>query len=414
MSNLQPARGTKDLLFKEQEEFTHIVSLARHVSSLFGYSEMSTPIFEFTEVFKRTLGDFSDIVNKEMYTFEDRKGQSLTLRPEFTASVMRSVISNGLYNKLPLKLFSWGPLFRYERPQKGRMRQFHQINCEYIGSPKAVADIEVISLAHLLLDRLGVLDKVRLEINSLGDFNSRSLYIEKLVDYYSKYKNDLSEDSRLRFDRNPLRILDSKDSGDKKINQSAPKLEEHLNKESKRFFEEVLSGLDALGIKYYQNHSMVRGLDYYNHTAFEFITEELGAQGTVLAGGRYDGLIKTMGGKDSPGVGFAAGIERLVELADIKVSRNQLVSIIVTNPEYEHDAMKLSSQLRRNEISVEIEEQNNPAKALKKAIERGAGLVVYFDNRVALESCIVKNLKDRSEERVEFQGLVNFVKSNEF
>ena len=411
---MQPVRGTKDLFFKEQDKFTHIISIARHISSLFGYTEASTPIFEFTDVFKRTLGDFSDIVNKEMYTFEDRKGQSITLRPEFTASVMRAIISNGLYNQLPLKLFSWGPLFRYERPQKGRMRQFHQINCEYIGSPKAITDVEVISLAYKLLKKLGLENKVELEINSLGDSESREIYISSLVEYYSKYKNDLSEDSKLRFDRNPLRILDSKDDSDKKINISAPKIENYLNKTSKEFFEQVLAGLESLGISYNINHSMVRGLDYYNHTAFEFITNDLGAQGTVLAGGRYDGLLKMMGGKDYPGVGFAAGVERLAELSEVDISHNQVVSIIISDHSFEGLALKLCSELRDQEIAVVIEENHNPSKAIKKALERKSSLAIYLDDRTSESLCFVKNLNNRVEEMVGFNNLANFIKSNEF
>lgn len=262
---------------------------ARVVASRYGFEEMATPIFEFTEVFQKPIGETSDIVTKEMYSFADRGGEHITLRPENTAGVVRAVLSNGLAQTAPLKFFYSGPMFRYERPQKGRFRQFHQIGVELIGVAHPQADIEVIAAGARILDELGVLGRTELELNTLGDSGTRRLYREHLVAYYAGFRDRLSEDSLRRLETNPLRILDSKDPGDIAINVDAPEFHRHLNTASSDFFEAVRRGLDALGIAYRINPRLVRGLDYYTHTAFEFVTRDLGAQGTVMGGGRYDG-----------------------------------------------------------------------------------------------------------------------------
>ena len=274
---LQPVRGTKDILADDYRVFSHVQNTARHVSFLYGFKEISTPIFEFTEVFKKTLGEESDVVGKEMYMFEDRGGESITLRPEFTAGIARAFISGGLTNQLPLKLFSTGPLFRYERPQKGRQRQFHQINFEMLGVADPMADVEVISMGAHVLDALGVSDKIKLEINSLGDKDSREKYRDALVEYLNDYKNDLSDDSKIRLEKNPMRILDSKDEGDKKIVEDAPVIGDYYSNEAADFFAAVTEGLSGLGVEYGLNNRLVRGLDYYSHTAFEFTTNQLGS-----------------------------------------------------------------------------------------------------------------------------------------
>ncbi|WP_245539855.1 histidine--tRNA ligase [Reyranella massiliensis] len=295
---MQPVRGTHDLLPDEYRRFAHVVDTARDVARLYGYREMATPIFEFTELFARGIGETTDVVSKEMYTFNDRGNESLTLRPEYTAGICRAFVSNGeLVQQLPLKVFAAGPMFRYERPQKGRQRQFHQIDLEVLGAPEAGADIEVISVAADILDRLTILDRCVLKINSLGDPESRTGYRKVLVDYYSGHVDKLSEDSRGRLQRNPLRILDSKDEGDKEINANAPSFADHLNQASRDFFKTVQDGLAAAGIAFEVDPGLVRGLDYYTHTAFEFVTTHIGAQGTVLGGGRYDGLIAELGGR---------------------------------------------------------------------------------------------------------------------
>ncbi len=326
MQRLQPARGTQDLLPKAARRHRWVTETARKVSELYGYAEISTPIFEFTEVFTRPIGETSDIVSKEMYTFRDRGGEDVTLRPENTAGVVRAVLSNGLTQETPLKFFYNGPMFRYERPQKGRFRQFHQIGVELLGVAQSQADIEVIALGQRILNALGIGDRVLLKINTLGDLESRIAYRQALVAYFASRREDLSEDSRRRLDANPLRILNSKDPRDISVNAGAPPFDRYLNEESRDFFTHVRNGLDRLGIphhlssnhqlniKYDWDRNLVRGLDYYTHTVFEFVTTDLGAQGTVLAGGRYDGLVELMGGPSMPGVGWAAGIERLALL----------------------------------------------------------------------------------------------------
>src|SRR6267378_963162 len=314
MRALQSVRGTQDLLPAQMRRHRAVSETARRVAERYGFEEMATPIFEFTEVFERPIGETTDIVSKEMYSFTDRGGENITLRPENTAGVVRAVLSNALTQSTPLKFFYSGPMFRYERPQKGRFRQFHQIGVELLGVPQSQADIEVIALGQRILGALGIADKVVLELNTLGDPESRAAYRDALVAYFSARFSELSEDSRRRLERNPLRILDSKDPGDQRLAAEAPDFAEYLNDASREFFARVRDGLDALGVVYRLNPRLVRGLDYYTHTAFEFVTTELGTQGTVIGGGRYDGLVELMGGPAMPGVGWAAGIERLAML----------------------------------------------------------------------------------------------------
>jgi histidyl-tRNA synthetase len=306
VSSLQPVRGTRDLIGDDMRRHRHVVDTARHVAELYGFEEWSTPIFEETGVFSRTLGETSDVVTKEMYTFADRGGDSITLRPEATASVCRALVSNGLTQSLPQKVFYAGPMFRYERPQKGRYRQFHQIGLELIGPAEPLADAEVIACGWQILSALGLAADVVLEINTLGDSESRAAYRAALVRYFTTHEAALSEDSRARLARNPLRILDSKDEGDRRIVAGAPTIAAHLTPEAGRFYDTVRGHLTRLGIPFVENPRIVRGLDYYNHTAFEFVTTSLGAQGTVMGGGRYDGLVAEMGGPQTPAVGWAA------------------------------------------------------------------------------------------------------------
>ncbi|MFP4127065.1 MAG: histidine--tRNA ligase, partial [Alphaproteobacteria bacterium] len=297
---LRSPRGTHDIFGDEARRHRRVVDTGRRTAELYGYGEMATPIFEFTGVFARSLGETSDVVSKEMYSFTDRGGEEITLRPENTASVMRAILQHGLLQSVPLRFFYAGPMFRYERPQKGRMRQFHQIGVELVGAREPMADVEVMALARHLLDELGLGAEVTLELNSLGDPASRSAYREALKAYLERYRDELSDDSRARLERNPLRILDSKDERDRRIVAAAPPLEAHYNEESRLFFAEVKSGLDQLGIAYRVNRNLVRGLDYYTHTTFEFTTERLGAQSAVIAGGRYDGLMEQLGGPPTP------------------------------------------------------------------------------------------------------------------
>ncbi len=406
MSRLQPVRGTHDLLPDQFRRHRAIHRAAEETAALYGYHEMATPIFEFTEVFRRTLGDTSDIVTKEMYTFTDRSGDEITLRPEGTAGIARAVISGGLGQALPLKLFYSGPMFRHERPQKGRLRQFHQIGIELIGVPSAQGDVEIIALAARVLDRLGVLSHTRLELNTLGDTASRTAYREALVAYFSDLRDRLSEDSRNRLERNPLRILDSKDEGDRALVEAAPVFDDYLTPEAAGFFAELRQGLDDLKIAYVLNPRLVRGLDYYGHTAFEFTTEALGAQGTVLAGGRYDGLIETMGGPPTAGVGWAAGIERLAMLLDSDPPAPRPVAIIPVGSAAEAFAFGLAERLRRAGLAVDVGFSGNLSRRMKRADRIGARVAVLLgEDELARGVATLRDMDSAVQNEVPLDGL---------
>jgi histidyl-tRNA synthetase len=406
MSKLQPARGTRDILGEEMRRQRHVAETARAVSELYGYQEIATPIFEFSEVFKRTLGDTSDIVTKEMYSFTDNGGETITLRPENTAGVARAVISGGLAQNVPLKFFYAGPMFRYERPQKGRYRQFHQIGIELIGVAEPLADVEVIAAGAHILDRLGVLQHTVLELNTLGDQESRAAYRTALVDYMRKHVDKLSADSRARLDRNPLRILDSKEESDTAIVRAAPQLKEFLNEKSRVFFDAVRRGLDALGIAHQWNGFLVRGLDYYAHTAFEFKTDKLGAQSAVMAGGRYDGLIAQMGGPELPGVGWAAGIERLAMLLEQAPEAVRPIAIVPIGAEAEHAAIKLSSELRHGGFTVELGYRGNVSKRMKDANKvRARAAVLIGEDELKKGAATVRDLDTGEQAEVPLAAL---------
>ena len=378
MSRLQPARGTSDLLPSVMAAHRRVMDTARDVAGLYGFQEMATPIFEFAEVFSRPLGDSSDVVTKETYNFTDRGGETLTLRPENTAGVVRAMISNGLTQSLPLKFFYAGPMFRYERPQKGRMRQFHQIGIEYLGPRDGLADAEIIACGARVLAGLGVLDRCRLHLNSLGDAESRQAYRTALLAFFKAHAADLSDDSKARLQTNPLRILDSKDRGDRAILENAPRLDEYLNDSSKRHFAAVTSALDSAGIDWTFDPLLVRGLDYYCHTAFEFITEALGAQGTVLGGGRYDGLSEMLGGPQVAGVGWAAGVERLAMLVGDQLPETPQVAILPMDEEGEADAHRLAEMLRDNGFAVDLAVGGAIGKRMKKADRAGVRMAVIL------------------------------------
>ena len=378
MSRLQPARGTSDLLPSTMAAHRRVIDTARDAAGLYGFQEMATPIFEFAEVFSRPLGDSSDVVTKETYNFTDRGGETLTLRPENTAGVVRAMISNGLTQSLPLKFFYAGPMFRYERPQKGRMRQFHQIGIEYLGPRDGLADAEIIACGARVLAGLGVLDRCRLHLNSLGDAESRQAYRAALLAFLESHATELSEDSQARLQTNPLRILDSKDAGDRAILENAPRLDGYLNDASKRHFAAVTGALDSAGIDWTFDPLLVRGLDYYCHTAFEFITDALGAQGTVLGGGRYDGLSEMLGGPPVAGVGWAAGVERLSMLVGEQEPATPPVAILPMDEDGESEAHRLAEMLRDNGVAVDLSAGGAIGKRLKKADRAGARLAVIL------------------------------------
>lgn len=409
---LQPVRGTKDLIDADAVLFRYVIDTALAVAKRYMFKEIHTPIFEFTNVFKRTLGETSDVVSKEMYTFEDRGGESITLRPEGTAPVARAVISNGLTQNLPLKFIYAGPMFRYERPQKGRFRQFHQIGAELIGPSSPLSDAEVIKLSFDILKALGLDASVTLNLNTLGDVESRQHYREALVTYLTQYASELSSDSQERLEKNPLRILDSKDSKDQEILSGAPTLEAVLNDESKIHFESVQNALTQLGVQYRLNNKLVRGLDYYSHTAFEFITDELGAQGTVLGGGRYDGLMKQMGGPQTPAIGWAAGIERLCLMLENKQTIPQYsgITIVPTSENESSVAFALMNTLRESGLSVEMGYSGNMSKRLKKAAQNNSKVAIILgEEELKNKSALVKFLDAGTQETVSINQLISFL-----
>lgn len=406
MASLQPVRGTRDILPEDSRRHRYIVSTALAIASRYGFGEISTPIFEFTEVFSRTLGDTSDIVTKEMYTFRDRNDESITLRPEGTAGVARAFISGGLANSLPCKLFYAGPMFRYERPQKGRQRQFHQFGAEILGVATPQADVEVIALATDILEALGLSGSTELELNTLGDGESRRAYRDALVDYFAARRDALSEESRERLERNPLRILDSKDEADRAIVAEAPAFGDYLNEPSREFFAAVRRGLDDLGIAYRVNERLVRGLDYYCHTAFEFTTTRLGAQGTVLAGGRYDGLIAMMGGPDTPGIGWAAGIERLAMLVDDVPAPPRPVAVVPVGEDAEREAAKIAHRLRRQGLSVDLGYSGNLKRRLARAARGNArAAVILGSDEIGRGVATVRDMDDGRQEEIPLEAL---------
>jgi len=369
-------RGTQDIFGPDAEAFAFVVEKFESVRKLYRFRRAEMPVFEKTEVFARSLGETTDVVSKEMYSFDDRGGESLTLRPEFTAGIARAFLTNGWQQHAPLKLATHGPLFRYERPQKGRYRQFHQIDAEIIGAGEPQADVELLAMADQLLKELGIED-VTLHLNTLGDGESREAWRAALVEYFRAVKDQLSEDSQERLEKNPLRILDSKDRRDQPFLADAPKIDDFLSDEARAFFDAVTSGLDAAGVKWKRAEALVRGLDYYRHTAFEFIPDEgsasadaLGSQSTVLGGGRYDGLIENLGGPATPAVGWAAGIERLAMLVGEKSEPTLEAIVLVEDDAGLPAANELLAELRAGGVVSDIIASGSVKKRYDKAVKQ--------------------------------------------
>ncbi|GGD85988.1 histidine--tRNA ligase [Tsuneonella deserti] len=398
----QAIRGTQDIFGAEAEAFAHVVETFERVRKLYRFRRIEMPVFERTEVFARSIGETTDIVSKEMYSFEDRGGESLTLRPEFTAGIARAFITDGWQQHAPLKVATHGPLFRYERPQKGRYRQFHQLDAEIIGVAEPQADVELLAMADQLLKELGIADGVTLRLNTLGDGDSREAWRAALVEHFRAVKNELSEDSQERLEKNPLRILDSKDPRDRAHVNEAPKIDSYLSDQALRFFEQVTSGLDGAGVAWERDPALVRGLDYYRHTAFEFVTDRLGAQGTVLGGGRYDGLIDSLGGSPTPAVGWAAGIERLAMLVGDNAPRERFdVAIIPMDEAGLPQANGLARSLRDMSNSVEIFSTGKVKKRMARANEGGALLAVIIgEDELAAGEVTVRDLFTGEQARV--------------
>ncbi|HEY0013615.1 MAG TPA: histidine--tRNA ligase [Allosphingosinicella sp.] len=379
----QRIRGTQDIWGEDADRFGTVVAAFDRVRRLYGFQRIEIPVFEATEVFARSIGETTDIVSKEMYSFEDRGGDGLTLRPEFTAGICRAYLSEGWQQHAPIKVATHGPVFRYERPQKGRFRQFHQLDAEIIGSDSPLADVELLVLADQLLHELGIADGVTLQLNTLGDAETRDAWRAALVAHFEAHRGELSEDSLARLAKNPLRILDSKDPRDRPAADSAPDIDAFLTDDARAFFEKVTSGLDAAGVAWTRNARLVRGLDYYRHTAFEFVTDRLGAQGTVLAGGRYDGLMEALGGPHTPAVGWAAGIERLAMMIASPKREQPFVAIVCEADELLGLAQWLCTEVRRGGYAAELVASGNPKKRFDRAKRTGAPDIFVLDDYVA-------------------------------
>jgi histidyl-tRNA synthetase len=389
----QPVRGTQSLLGEDVDRFHAVVEAFDRVRRLFGFKRVEVPVIEPTAVFARTIGETTDVVSKEMYSFEDRGGELITLRPEFTAGICRAYLSEGWQQYAPLKLAVHGPAFRYERPQKGRFRQFHQLDAEVIGAGEPAADVELLSLGDQLLRELGIQDGVTLQLNTLGDAETREAWRSALIDYFEAHRGSLSEDSLARLERNPLRILDTKDAKERPIADGAPSIDDFLTAEAADFFAQVTAGLDAAGVKWTRNARLVRGLDYYRHTAFEFVTDRLGAQGTLLAGGRYDGLIESLGGPHTPAVGWAAGIERLAMMIEAPSPETSTVAVVPLGERAEAEGQKIVAGLRREGISADMAYRGNMKKRLSRANAAGARYALILgDNELDAGEAQLKDL----------------------
>ena len=412
MEKLRTVRGVHDLLPKELYNHNIVINTALKISDIYNYSQIEIPIFEFSEVFTKPLGKSSDIVTKENYVFKDRSEDELMLRPEGTSGVVRAFLNAGLVQDVPQRFSYYGPMFRYERPQKGRLRQFKQFGVECLGLSNSMADIEVISLGYNFLFQLNLLDKIDLKINTLGDFESRKNYRKALVNYLNDYKYKLSKDSLKRLSINPLRILDSKNQEDQRIIKNAPNIIEYLNVESKTRFKNICKGLDHLKIEYKIDQNLVRGLDYYCHTAFEFQTNELGSQGTLLAGGRYDGLSKMLGGPDVSGVGWAAGIERLALMTQTKFDEKIDVALIGQSENLNYSLLPIMKKLIQQEIKTEIIYTGNLKKKFKRANKINASYAIILgDEEVQKKLIKFKDLTSGREDLIDLKQAIKKIKN---
>lgn len=412
MEKLRTVRGVHDLLPDILHKQNLVINEGLKISEKYCYQQIETPIFEFAEVFTKPLGKTSDIVTKENYIFKDRSEDELMLRPEGTSGVVRAFLNAGLTQDIPKRYSYYGPMFRYERPQKGRLRQFKQFGIECIGINNSMADVEVISLGHAFLEKLNILDKINLKINTLGDGETRLRYRKALVDYLNDYKSELSNESIKRLSENPLRILDSKNETDKKILINAPNIIDYLNEVSQERFEKVCSGLSALKIKYQIDKNLVRGLDYYCHTAFEFITSDLGSQGTVLAGGRYDGLAKMLGGVDTAGVGWAAGIDRLSLMINEEFANKPDLVLMAVSENLEPLLMPIMKKLVDKGLKVEILITGNMSKKFKRANKVDASYAIILGEEELSKNIIkLKNLIIGSERLITLDEAIKVIKN---
>ncbi|MGI9344283.1 MAG: histidine--tRNA ligase [Gammaproteobacteria bacterium] len=406
MAQIQAIRGMSDILPEDSATWRAVEKILRATVTGYGYREIRVPIVERTELFKRSIGEVTDIVEKEMYTFADRNDESLTLRPEATAGIVRAGISNGLLHNQRQKLWCIGPMFRYEKPQKGRQRQFHQFDVEALGFAGPDIDAELIAVTHRLWEALGVRDAVELEINSLGTPESRARYRTELTAYFEAHVDRLDDDSRDRLHRNPMRILDSKNPDLRELVAGAPVITDFLDDESARHFADLRAMLDAVGIDYRVNPRLVRGLDYYTRTVFEWVTDRLGAQGTVCAGGRYDGLVEQLGGRSTPAIGWALGLERLLELYRVcggqPASADPQVYVVAVGDRVIEPAFALAERLRKSNPALRIELNCGGGgfkSQMKRADRSGARVaVIVGETEVEQQNAGIKPLREDAEQ----------------
>ncbi|MFL2543068.1 MAG: histidine--tRNA ligase [Alphaproteobacteria bacterium] len=408
---IKPIRGTHDLFGEEIKKFNKVVSEVKDNARKFGFNELVTPIFESSELFKKPLGEQSDVVLKEMYTFKDRNDDEITLRPEYTTPMIRAAISNGLLNNLPAKFFGTGQMFRRERPQKGRYRQFNQINFENFGSDDFFADIEIINLANTILKNILPHRKITLNLNTLGSRENLKDYKNTLSKYFNENKNLLSADSLQKINVNPLRVLDSKNIEDKKVIEKCPKLIELISKSDLNLYEEIKNCLIDLGISIYEDLNLVRGLDYYCHTVFEFKTDDIGSQDTLIGGGRYNGLIKTLGGKNIPGVGWAGGIERIMLLMKDLVSNERNIHLAIQDPTYKKYALEMYNFLIKSNFGVYWNYKYNLKKSLSLASEKKAKYIIIIGElEKTNNNYTLKNLINGEQKIVDFNNILDHIK----
>jgi histidyl-tRNA synthetase len=409
MRTPQPIRGMQSLLGEDADRLAAVVAAFDRVRRLYGFKRVEVPVLEDTAVFARTIGETTDVVSKEMYSFTDRSGDPVTMRPEFTAGIARAYLSEGWQQYAPLKVATHGPAFRYERPQKGRFRQFHQLDAEVIGAGEPAADVEILALGDQLLKELGI-GGVTLQLNTLGDSETRERWRSALVEHFRSSADRLSEDSRDRLERNPLRILDSKDPADRPIADAAPAIDDFLTAEASDFFAKVTAGLDAAGVQWTRNPRLVRGLDYYRHTAFEFVTDRLGAQGAVIAGGRYDGLIESLGGPHTPAVGWAAGIERLGALIDAPDPERPSVVVVPLGERAELAAEGILAGLRRDGVAADMAYRGNMKKRMSRANASGAKYALIIgDDELDRGEAQLKDLASGDQRAVSLDRLADAI-----
>ena len=407
---IKPVRGTHDLFGKEVRKFNFIITEVKEIARKFGFDEMITPIFENSELFKKPLGEQSDVVLKEMYTFKDRNEDELTLRPEYTTPMIRAAISNGLLNNLPAKFFGTGQMFRRERPQKGRYRQFNQINFENFGTDDSFADIEMINLANQLLKKILPNNQITLHINTLGSRENVENYKKILSKYFKDHQNSLSIESKSKIETNPLRILDSKIIQDKETVLQSPKLIDFLSQSDLKSYAEIKDCLNDLNISIFEDLNLVRGLDYYCHTVFEFKTDAIGSQDTLIGGGRYNGLIKTLGGKDIPGIGWAGGIERIMLLMNDVNVITENIHLCIKDPSLKKHALKIYDYLTKNNFSVYWNYKYNLKKSLSLASEKKVKYVIIVGKEEEKNNnYILKNLSNGEQKAINLNDISDHI-----